>query len=163
MEKIKAYVNYNEREKIHYYQVFDVVEVIPRYYNDEEVIGVKEVRLDAEQGNDEVWKYDYYEITTVDNEKEESYYYICKMDVEYVLDEYIGYIQEKIYQKYYTDKYEDFDDFYSNFYQKLEGGNINSLIELNNKYKVDVIKIMEELKIDSEIIEEVKINLKEVY
>lgn len=163
MEKIKAYVDYNEREKIHYYQIFDVVEVIPRYYNDEEVIGVKEVRLDAEQGNDEVYKYDFFEITTIDDEKEESYYYICKMDVEYVLDEYIGYIQEKIYQKYYADKYEDFDDFYSNFYQKLEGGNINSLIELNNKYKVDVIKIMEELKIDSEIIEVVKINLKEVY
>lgn len=163
MKKIKAYVDYNEREKNHYYQIFDVVEVIPRYYNDEEVIGVKEVRLDAEQGNDEVYKYDFFEITTIDDEKEESYYYICKMDVEYVLDEYIGYIQEKIYQKYYTDKYDDFDDFYSKFYQNLDSGNINSLIELNNKYKVDVIKIMEELKIDSEIIEVVKINLKEVY
>lgn len=163
MEKIKAYVNYNEREKNHYYQIFDVVEVIPRYYNDEEVIGVKEVRLDAEQGNDEVYKYDFFEITTIDDEKEESYYYICKMDVEYVLDEYIGYIQEKVYNKYYVNEYEDFDEFYSNFYQKLEGGNINSLMELNNKYKVDVIEIMEELKIDSEIIEEVKINLKEVY
>ena len=163
MKKIKAYVDYNEREKNHYYQIFDVVEVIPRYYNDEEVIGVKEVRLDAEQGNDEVYKYDFFEITTIDDEKEESYYYICKMNVEYVLDEYIGYIQEKIYNKYYVNEYEDFDEFYSNFYQKLEGGNINSLIELKNKYKVDVIKIMEELKIDSEIIEEVKINLKEVY
>ena len=163
MKKIKAYVVFNEREKIHYYQTFDVVEVIPRYYNDEEIIEIKEVRLDAEQGNDEVYKYDFFEITTIDDEKEESYYYICKMNVEYVLDEYIGYIQEKIYNKYYVNEYEDFDEFYSNFYQKLEGGNINSLMELNNKYKVDVIKIMEELKIDSEIIEEVKINLKEVY
>lgn len=159
MKKIKAYVDYNEREKIHYYQTFDVVEVIPRYYNDEEVIGVKEVRLDPEQGNSEVWKYDYYEITTVDDEKEESYYYICKMDVEYVLDEYIGYIQEKIYQKYYTDKYEDFDDFYDKFYSELDGGNINKLMKLHDKYKIDVVEIMEELKIDSEIIEEVKINL----
>ena len=156
MKKIKAYVDYNEREKIHYYQMFDVVEVIPRYYNDEEVIGVKEVRLDPEQGNDEVYKYNFFEITT-DNDKEESHYYICKMNVQYVLDEYIGYIQKKIYQKYYTDKYEDFDDFYSKFYQNLDSGNINSLMELNNKYKVDVIEIMEELKIDSEIIEEVKI------
>lgn len=159
MEKIKAYVDYNEREKIHYYQTFDVVEVIPKYYNDEEVIGVKEVRLDAEQGNDEVYKYDFFEIITIDDEKEESHYYICKMDVEYILDEYIGYIQEKIYNKYYTDKYDDFDDFYSKFYQNLDSGNINSLMELNNKYKVDVIEIMEELKIDDEIIEEVKINL----
>ena len=159
MKKIKAYVDYNEREKIHYYQVFDIVEVIPEYYNDEKVIDIKEVRLDAEQGNDEVYKYGFFEITTIDNDKEESHYYICKMDVEYVLDEYIGYIQEKIYQKYYTDKYEDFDDFYSKFYQSLDSGTINSLMELNNKYKVDVIEIMEELKIDSEIIEEVKINL----
>ena len=160
MEKIKAYVDYNEREKIHYYQIFDVVEVIPeKFYNDEEIIEIKEVRLDAEQGNDEVYKYDFFEITTIDDEKEESHYYICKMNVEYVLDEYIGYIQEKIYQKYYTDKYDDFDDFYSKFYQNLDSGNINSLMELNNKYKVDVIEIMEELKIDSEIIEEVKINL----
>ena len=164
MKKIKAYVDYNEREKNHYYQIFDVVEVIPeKFYNDEEIIEIKEVRLDAEQGNDEVYKYDFFEITTIDDEKEESYYYICKMNVEYVLDEYIGYIQEKIYNKYYVNEYEDFDDFYSNFYQKLEGGNINSLMELNNKYKVDVIEIMEVLKIDSEIIEEVKINLKEVY
>lgn len=43
MKKIKAYVDYNEREKNHYYQIFDVVEVIPRYYNDEEVIGVKKL------------------------------------------------------------------------------------------------------------------------
>lgn len=164
MKKIKAYVDYNEREKNHYYQIFDVVEVIPeKFYNDEEIIEIKEVRLDAEQGNDEVYKYDFFEITTIDDEKEESYYYICKMNVEYVLDEYIGYIQEKIYNKYYVNEYEDFDEFYSNFHQKLEGGNINSLMELNNKYKVDVIEIMEELKIDSEIIEEVKINLKEVY
>ena len=92
MEKIKAYVNYNEREKIHYYQMFDVVEVIPKYYNDEEVVDIKEVRLDAEQGNDEVYKYDFFEITTIDNDKEESCYYICKMNIEYILDEYMEYI-----------------------------------------------------------------------
>ena len=155
MEKIKAYVNYNEREQIHYYQMFDVVEVIPKYYNDEEVVDIKEVRLDAEQGNDEVYKYDFFEITTIDNDKEESCYYICKMNIEYILDEYMEYIQEKIYQKYYVNEYEDFDEFYSKFYCELDGGNINRLMELNNKYKVDVIKIMEELKIDDEIIEEV--------
>ena len=159
MEKIKAYVNYNEREKIHYYQMFDVVEVIPKYYNDEEVVDIKEVRLDAEQGNDEVYKYDFFEITTIDNDKEESCYYICKMNIEYILDEYIEYIQEKIYQKYYADKYEDFDEFYSKFYQNLESGNINSLIELNNKHNVNIVKIMEDLQIDSEIIEEFKTNL----
>lgn len=155
MEKIKAYVDYNEREKIHYYQVFDVVEVIPQYYNDEKVIDIKKVPLDAEQGNEEVYKYDFFEITTIDDDKEESQYYICKMNIEYILDEYIEYIQEKIYQKYYVNEYEDFDEFYSKFYCELDGGNINRLMELNNKYKVDVIKIMEELKIDDEIIEEV--------
>ena len=160
MEKIKAYVNYNERKKIHYYQMFDVVEVIPKYYNDEEVVDIKEVRLDAEQGNDEVYKYDFFEITTIDNDKEESCYYICKMNIEYILDEYMEYIQEKIYQKYYADKYEDFDEFYSNFYQNLESGNINSLTELNNKHNVNIVKIMEDLQIDSEIIEEIKTNLK---
>lgn len=157
MEKIKAYVNYNEREKIHYYQMFDVVEVIPRYYNDEKVNVIKEVRLDSEQGNDEVYKYDFFEITTIDDDKEESHYYICKMNVEYVLDEYIGYIQEKIYNRYFANQYEDFDEFY-NFYQNLIscGGNIDHLAELRKKYNIDVIEIMEELRIDSEIIEEVK-------
>ena len=159
MKKIKAYVDYNEREKIHYYQVFDVVEVIPEYYNDEKVIDIKEVRLDAEQGNDEVYKYGFFEITTIDNDKEERHYYICKMNIEYILDEYIEYIQKKIYQKYYVNEYEDFDEFYSKFYQNLESGNIGSLVELNNKHKVNIVEIMEELKIDSEIIEEVKINL----
>ena len=160
MKKIKAYVDYNEREKIHYYQVFDVVEVIPEYYNDEKVIDIKEVRLDAEQGNDEVHKYDFFKITTIDDDKEESRYYICKMNIEYILDEYIEYIQEKIYQKYYADKYEDFDEFCSNFYQNLESGNIGSLVELNNKHNVNIVKIMEDLQIDSEIIEEFKTNLK---
>lgn len=162
MEKIKAYTGCNEREKIHYYKEFDIVEVIPNFYNGEEVIGVKEVRLDAEQGNQEVYKYDFFEITTLDDEKEEDYYYICKMNVEYVLDEYIEYIVEKIYDKYFSDKYEDFDEFYSKFYQNLDtcGGNIDHLAELRKKYKVNVVEIMEELKIDSEIIEEVKTNLK---
>ena len=160
MRKIKAYTGYNEREKIHYYKEFDIVEVLPKeFYNDEKIIGIKEVRLDAEQCNQEVYKYDFFEITTLDDEKEEDYYYICKMNIEYILDEYIEYIQEKIYQKYYVNEYEDFDEFYSKFYCELDGGNINRLMELNNKYKVDVIEIMEELKIDSEIIEEVKINL----
>ena len=160
MKKIKAYTGYNEREKIHYYKEFDIVEVLPKeFYNDEKIIGIKEVRLDAEQCNQEVYKYDFFEITTLDDEKEEDYYYICKMNIEYILDEYIEYIQEKIYQKYYVNEYEDFDEFYSKFYCELDGGNINRLMELNNKYKVDVIEIMEELKIDSEIIEEVKINL----
>lgn len=80
------------------------------------------------------------------------------MNVEYVLDEYIGYIQEKIYNKYYVNEYEDFDEFYSKFYQNLDtcGGNIDHLAELRKKYNIDVIEIMEELRIDSEIIEEVK-------
>ena len=156
MKKIKAYTGYNEREKIHYYKEFDIVEVLPKeFYNDEKIIGIKEVRLDVEQCNQEVYKYDFFEITTLDDEKEEDYYYICKMNIEYILDEYIEYIQEKIYQKYYVNEYEDFDEFYSKFYCELDGGNINRLMELNNKYKVDVIKIMEELKIDDEIIEEV--------
>ena len=157
MKKIKAYVGYYEREKIHIYDMFNVVEFLPKFYNNEEVIKIEEVRLDPEQGNSEVWKYDFFKITTIDDEKEENNYYICKMNVEYVLDKYIGYIQEKIYQKYYADKYEDFDEFY-NFYQNLIscGGNIDHLNELRKKYNVDVIKIMEELKIDSEIIEEVK-------
>ena len=159
MKKIKAYIDYNEREKIHYYQTFDVVEVIPEYYNDEKVIDIKEVRLDAEQGNDEVHKYDFFKITTIDNDKEESCYYICKMNIEYILDEYIEYIQDKIYQKYYVNEYEDFDKFYDKFYQNLDSGNINSLTELNNKHNVNIVKIMEDLQIDSEIIEEVKINL----
>lgn len=160
MKKIKAYVDYNEWEKIRYYQMFDVVEIIPQYYNDEKVIDIKEVCIDSEQGNNEVYKYNFFKIITIDDDKEESQYYICKMNIEYILDEYIGYIQEKIYQKYYTDKYEDFDEFY-NFYQNLIscGGNIDHLNELRKKYNVDVIEIMEELKIDSEIIEEVKINL----
>ena len=159
MKKIKAYVDYNEWEKIRYYQMFDVVEIIPKYYNDEKVINIKEVRLDSEQGNDKVYKYDFFEITTIDDEKEESHYYICKMNVEYVLDEYIRYIQEKIYNKYYVNEYEDFDEFYDKFYQNLDSGNINSLIELNNKHNVNIVEIMKDLSIDSEIIEEVKTNL----
>ena len=158
MKKIKAYTGYNEREKIHYYKEFDIVEVLPKeFYNDEKIIGIKEVRLDVEQCNQEVYKYDFFEITTLDDEKEEDYYYICKMNIEYILDEYIDHIRKKIYDKYFSTQYEDFDEFY-NFYQNLIscGGNIDHLNELRKKYNVDVVVIMKELKIDNEIIEEVK-------
>ena len=65
MKKIKAYTGYNEREKIHYYKEFDIVEVLPKeFYNDEKIIGIKEVRLDAEQCNQEIYKHDFFEINT---------------------------------------------------------------------------------------------------
>lgn len=76
--KIKAYVSYDDDRCIHYYRNFEVESSLPEVndvidgdydrddgkcgYNGyrERVTAVVAVNLDCEQGNDEVYNYDYY-------------------------------------------------------------------------------------------------------
>lgn len=97
--KIKAYTSYNDYNRTRYFREFDIVKSIPvvgedygSHFGDgvtETVKEVNEVRLDIEQGKDEVWDYDYYEVVTnyydrLDDETTEETYYIA---IEKVFDE----------------------------------------------------------------------------
>lgn len=78
--KIRAYIGMDEVNKIRFYKDFDIVNDIPAIgdmYGLEEIKEVIPVRLDPEQGRDEVWSYNYYHVfTTMNNEwnKEEECY-----------------------------------------------------------------------------------------
>lgn len=90
MKNIKAYVDYDNETKTHYYQQFDIVEKLPSVgdvcYEDpfqkETIVDIKEVSIDTEQGNDEVYNYLYYELVIEhldkdDNETEQDSNFIC--------------------------------------------------------------------------------------
>lgn len=70
MKKIKAYVNYNDRSKTHYYKNFDIIEKLPeveatKKFNGE-VVKIEQIELDCEQPSQEVYNYNYYKITKID-------------------------------------------------------------------------------------------------
>ena len=90
MMKIKAYVSCDEHNNKHLYRLFEVIDKLPKvgdeygyHFGD----GIKEVvkevvseKLDCEQGNDEVYDYQYYHIITdwfEDDEHEEKSYYVA--------------------------------------------------------------------------------------
>ena len=71
--KIKAYTSYSEANKIHRYREFEVIDILPEIGEVKElfperdgerttVCEIRELSLDCEQGNDEVYNYKYYEI-----------------------------------------------------------------------------------------------------
>lgn len=66
MEQIKAYVDYNDVNKTHYYKYFNVRKVLPKIGDEicgDKVLSIKEIELDCEQPNDEVFDYDYFVVT----------------------------------------------------------------------------------------------------
>lgn len=97
-----------DREKIHYYQNFEIIENLPEleteaiknenYKNCDSLLEkIETVKLDCEQGSDEVYKYDFYKLTYFNNidyfESEyeddecefEKYVAILKENVEYII------------------------------------------------------------------------------
>lgn len=89
MNKIRAYADWDDRTKTHYYKDFEIVEELPKvdeiYYEDssskEVVKSVESVRLDCEN-NDNVYNYDFYKIIVSCYDKdrdevEDNEYYIC--------------------------------------------------------------------------------------
>lgn len=75
--KIRAYVNYDERRKIHYYKDFEIIKELPKEgdeYDYKKVIKVYQIMLDSEQGDDDIYDYDFFEITLscVENDEEEQ-------------------------------------------------------------------------------------------
>ena len=97
MKSIRAYVSMDEVNKVRYYRDFEIKKELPavgeefgHHFGDgveEKVKEVKEVRLDYEQGSDEVYKYDFFNVKTEwkeDGEKSEMlYYYAISKESEY--------------------------------------------------------------------------------
>lgn len=87
--KIKAYVDYNDYDKIHYFDDFYIVDELPKIgdlIDDDKVIKIEEIGLDCEQPNDEVYNYDYYKLTLKYEEDDDTYaVYVCvkKEDEQY--------------------------------------------------------------------------------
>lgn len=70
----------DEVNKIHYSRNFEVVDTLPEVgdiLNRETVTEIAPVVLDWEQGNDDVYRYEYYRITLVDETGEETVNYIA--------------------------------------------------------------------------------------
>lgn len=109
MATIRAYTGYSERSNTHYYRDFKIVDSLPevgeivygddnnKHYGEcERVKSVEEVQLDCEQGNDDVYNYDYYCATTqfeeyneeagkneiIDSAFSEYYYAVKRGDID---------------------------------------------------------------------------------
>lgn len=72
MKKIRAYVGMDEINKVHFYKDFEIIDFIPEV--DDSCFGevIKEVvpvKLDVEQGTDEVYDYDYFKVITTQNQE----------------------------------------------------------------------------------------------
>lgn len=66
MNRIKAFVGYNDVNNFHYYQNFRVVEELPKI-NDiidyRKVVSINPVSLDCDQPNYTVYDYDFFTLT----------------------------------------------------------------------------------------------------
>lgn len=90
--KIRAYIGYNDYKKVRYYKDFEIVKNLPELWEEISfnpvyiVTKIEEVRLDPEQGSDDVYYYDFYKIISVshENDDDESIEYIAieKEDTE---------------------------------------------------------------------------------
>ena len=78
---IRAYVDYNDYTKTHYYENFDIIDELPKindeYFSDK-IIKIEEVDLDCEQSGDNVYNYDYYKLTLKYEDYGDAYtMYVC--------------------------------------------------------------------------------------
>ena len=79
--KVKAYIDYNDYNKVHYFEDFDIVDELPKIgdlIDDNKVIKIEEAKLDCEQGSDDVYNYDYYKLTLKYEDYDDTYVmYVC--------------------------------------------------------------------------------------
>lgn len=79
MKNIKAYVDWNDETKTHYYRTFEIIENLPKleieeiknekYKNCTSLLKkIETIELDCEQGSDDVYKYNFYKLTYFNNE-----------------------------------------------------------------------------------------------
>lgn len=78
---IKAYVDYNDCTKTHYYENFDIIDELPKINNEyfsNKIIKIETVELDCEQGSDNAHNYDYYKLTLKYEDYDDTYtMYVC--------------------------------------------------------------------------------------
>lgn len=88
MEKIKAFVDFNQINNFHYYQEFEIINELPKIgeiIDDRKVVSINLVQLDCEQPNNDVYNYNYYTVTAIGrdayyNEDICHYFYCLKRE-----------------------------------------------------------------------------------
>ena len=115
MEKIKAYIGWNDTNHTHYHKEFEIIEKLPEKKdvfdeNGERIVKIENVKLDCEQGNDDVYNYDYYVAKIEYDYGVTTDWYFCIKKEEYftVTIEFKSYPADQAY-------YLTHDIFYSNF------------------------------------------------
>lgn len=117
MKKMKAYIGWNDKNHTHYYKDFEIIEKLPEKKNvfdenGERIIKIESVKLDSEQGNEEVYKYDYYVATIeMDYGLETDWYFCIEKEEETYFTVTIKFNTYPTYPTYYLTH----DIFYSNF------------------------------------------------
>lgn len=86
MEKIRAYVDWNDYTHQHLYREFEILEYLPKideYFKSGMIVDVEDVKLDCEQPSNDVYNYRYFKLVVADEEDEDEKedYYVA---VEYV-------------------------------------------------------------------------------
>lgn len=78
MTKIRANVRYDERLNKHYYREFEIADKLPeigeeiRFNPIYIVTNIEQISLDIDQGNDIVWNYSYYKVTSISHEYDDD-------------------------------------------------------------------------------------------
>lgn len=95
--KIKAYVSYDERTNTRSYREFDIVANLPTigdfvsggtWKGERHIVkDIIELEIDCEQGNFDVWDYEYYRIVLAFEELDENNNWVDSNDDDY---EYIA-------------------------------------------------------------------------
>lgn len=123
--KIRAYTGYDERHKIRYYEDFEIIsieelkELGKTYY-------FSDVPLDPEQGNNEVYDYDYYAYKDEDKIK---YIAVLKFDFDKAVYNHIK--EQSIYLNYnYQINNFDYEDAMSNLYYNPDYFKSNEWLEI---------------------------------
>lgn len=145
---IKIYTGYNNSTGVHYYNMFNEIRKVPKigeFFIDGIVTEINSVKTDCEQGNDDAYKYDCYEITTInedeEDEEEKEHTHLCaSYPAEYDYDQYAGEINKKLFEAFGKNEIfkscEDEEDFYEKVVEitPLFGGS-------NSEYCYTIYKI----------------------
>lgn len=65
---------------------------------------IEKLEVDCEQGNDEAYKYDCYDVTVCDKDGDEYYYYIAALPAEYDYDDWSESINKDLFESLRNDR-----------------------------------------------------------
>lgn len=76
--RIRAYTDYSDYSKTHYYEDFEIIDKLPKLFeiiDDYKLIRIDDVDLDCDQPSSSVYDYDYYYLTLLDEQEDNDVIY----------------------------------------------------------------------------------------